>query len=435
MRIIITFLLASFAAAAPAFSQDYEANWTHFRGSKLSGISEEPGFPVHWDDSTNIAWKAEIPGRGWSSPVVYGDQVWLTTASPDGKEMFAYCTDFNTGQKLFEVKVFEPDTIYRKHAINSYATPTPCLEEGFVYVHFGRYGTACLDTGTGEILWKRTDYHCRHVQGPGSSPVLYKDLLILHFDGVDVQYLVALDKKTGKTVWKTDRPAKPYEDVVEIGRKAYITPLIIRAGGRDLLISNGAAICTAYDPATGREVWRVDWGAESTVAMPVESGGMVYFYAGFEVYEDGNQYAELFAVDPRGEGDITGSNIRWRVKSPPLQLATPVVRDGLLYTIDSKSGLICMAAGTGETIWSEKLKGKYNSSLMWASGNVYFSSTRGETFVIREGRACEKVAVNTLDGEIWATPAFLRGSILLRTSKYLYRICEGCTSLAASEKL
>jgi outer membrane protein assembly factor BamB len=214
---------------------------------------------------------------------------------------------------------------------------------------------------------------------------------------------------------------------VEIGRKAYITPLIIQAGGRDLLISNGAAVCTAYDPATGSEVWRVEWGAETTVSMPVESGGLVFFYTGFEVYEDGGKHAELFAVDPLGRGDITESNTRWRVKSPPLQLATPVVRDGLLYTIDSKSKLICMDAGTGETVWSRQLKGKYNSSPVWAAGNVYFSSTRGETFVIREGRAYEELAVNTLDGEIWTTPAFLRGSILLRTSKYLYKICEGCT--------
>jgi len=418
---LITAVMAIIACGTTGSRQEAR-NWTHFRGSRLNGISEEPSFPLRWDDSTNIGWKTEIIGKGWSSPVVYGNQIWCTTATGDGKEMYAVCIDFNTGRILNTLKVFEPDTVFRKHAINSYATPTPCIEEGFVYVHFGRYGTACIDTDKGRILWKRNDLQCNHVQGPGSSPVLYKNLLILHFEGIDVRYLVALDKKTGETVWMTERPAGPYESMEPISKKAYITPIVIRVNGNDLLISNGAAVCIAYDPGTGKEVWRIERGAESTIAMPVESGGLLYFYNGYMVSPEGRRYCELLAVDPDGEGDISGSNIRWSMESPPLQLATPVIRNGLLYTIDSEGTLMCLDALTGETIWSEKLKGNYNSSPVWAAGNIYFSSTRGETMVIREGRTLDVVSENTLEGEIWATPAFIDGSILLRTSRFLYRI-------------
>jgi len=397
-------------------------NWTHFRGSKLNGISEESSIPVSWNDSTNIDWKSEIKGRGWSSPVIYGDQIWCTTASTDGEEMFAVCTDFNTGENLFTLKIFEPDSIFRKHSINSYATPTPCIEEGFVYVHFGRYGTACLDTKNGQIVWTRDDLECRHAQGPGSSPIIHNNMLILHLEGVDVQYLVALDKRTGKTIWRTERPSEPYEPLKPIEKKAYITPIVIHVNGTDLLISNGAAICIAYNVETGDEVWRIVAGSESTIASPVISEGLLYFYTGHVRSPDGDKYSELLAVDPTGEGDVSLSHVRWRIKTPPLQLSTPIVKNGLLYTIDSKGILLCLNAKTGETIWSEKLKGKYNSSLLWAAGNIYFSSIRGETFVIREGRDLDVIAENSLDGEIWATPAFIDGCILLRTSEALYKI-------------
>ncbi len=399
-----------------------QGEWTHFRGSNLDGISYDKSAPVSWSDSINITWKAKIEGRGWSSPVVYDNQIWCTTATADGKEMYAICTDFNTGQNLFNVKVFQPDTLYRINAINSYATPTPCIEADFVYVHYGRYGTACISTGTGEIIWKRMDLQCEHVQGPGSSPIIYKDMLILHMEGTDIQYIVALDKTSGETVWRTERPQECYDPLEWIGKKAYITPLIVDVNGRDLLISNGSAVCIAYDPDTGIEVWRIVQGEDSTIAMPVEEDGIVYFYTSFVTPPGSDPYAELMAVDPDGQGDIAITNILWRIKSPVLQLLTPLVKDGLLYTVDSKGTLLCIDAKTGETIWSERLKGKYHSSPLWVAGNIYISSTRGETLVIKEGRELEIVSSNTLEGEIWATPAVVDGSILMRTSNYLYKI-------------
>ena len=402
--------------------KNQDNNWTHFRGNDLSGISEVKGLPVSWNDSTNIEWKVEIDGRGWSSPVVYGDQIWCTTATPDGKSMYAICNDLKTGEQIFRIKIFEPDTVYRKHAINSYATPTSCIENGFVYVHFGRYGTACINTNSGETVWERTDFQCEHVQGPGSSLLLYKDLLIVHFEGTDIQYIVALDKMSGETVWKSERPQECYEPLDDIAKKAYVTPIIVNVKGKEMLISNGSAVAIAYDPLTGNEIWRIVEGAESTVSMPVVSDGIVYYYTGFELDEEGKRFAELLAVNPDGEGDLTNTNIIWRNRTPPQQLSTPVIKDGLIYTIDSEATMMCLDALTGEVAWSNKLKGKYHSSPISAGGYIYFNSIKGETIVIKEGRNLEIVANNSLDGEIWTTPAIADGSMLIRTSKFLYRI-------------
>ncbi|MCX6327746.1 MAG: PQQ-binding-like beta-propeller repeat protein [Bacteroidia bacterium] len=397
-------------------------NWTHFRGSNLNGIALVESAPIKWANDSNLIWKTEIHGKGWSSPVVYDNQVWVTTATDDGKELSAVCLDFKNGKIIHDIKVFNPETVDRKHPINSYATPTPCIEKCFVYVHFGSSGTACINTTDGSILWTRSDLKCKHVQGAASSPILYGNLLILHYEGTDVRFIVALNKSNGEIVWRTERPKEPYEPLTEIGKKAYITPLVINVKGRDLLISNGSAVCIAYDPRTGKEVWRVVRGAESTVAMPVSENGIVFFYTGFMVSEDGNKFSELLAVNPDGKGDITKTNIIWKKQSEPIQLLTPVIKDGLIYTIDPKNILMCLNAGTGEEIWSLRLKENFNASPVLANGNIYFCSVKGKTLIIKEGRKLEVVAQNQLDGQIWAVPAILRNSILIRTDKYLCRI-------------
>jgi outer membrane protein assembly factor BamB len=261
-----------------------------------------------------------------------------------------------------------------------------------------------------------------HIQGPGSSVMIYRDKLIVHMEGSDIQYIAALDKKTGTTLWRTERPGEVYDKLEYIGKKAYVTPIVISVNGRDLLVSNGSAACIAYDPETGAEVWRIIQGEDSTIAMPVESNGTLFFYTSFVVDDSGDKYCELLAVDPGGEGDIGSTNVKWRLKSPILQLPTPVVVDGLLYTVDSRSLLSCIDAESGETVWSHQLSGKYNSSPLYAGGNIYLSSTRGSTLVFKSGRRWSPVSENTLDGEIWATPAMTGGSILIRTSEYLYKI-------------
>ena len=397
-------------------------NWTHFRGSGLDGIAHVESCPVTWSADSNVIWKSKIHGIGWSSPVVFGEQVWLTTASEDGKKMSAVCIDFNSGKTLFDLPLFTPDSIYRKHNINSYATPTPCIESGSVYTHFGKYGTACLNTADGSIIWKRNDLECLHIQGPGSSPILYKNLLILHLEGTDRQLIAALDKRTGETVWETERPKEVYDALKPIGKKAYITPIIIKVNGKDIMISNGSAACMAYDPNTGEEIWRIIRGEDSTIAMPFTDGKDVYFHTGFITDEDKNRFAELMAVNPDGQGDIAKTNIRWKMKTPVLQLSTPVLKDGLIYNVDTKNIMMCLDAKTGRELWSRRLRGKYNSSPVYAAGNLYFSSTSGKTTVIKAGPELEIISENSLEGEIWTTPAVVRNNLLIRTSKYIYRI-------------
>jgi outer membrane protein assembly factor BamB len=403
-----------------AYSQD--KNWTHFRGTNLNGLALAENIPLKFD-STNIKWKIKIHDEGYSSPVVFDNQIWVTSAKPDGKELYAICTDFKTGKIVYDIKVFSPDKVEGKHSINTYASSTACIEKGFVYVHYGSNGTACINTVNGSIVWKRDNFKCRHVQGPASSPIIYKNLIILHFEGVDVRYIVALDKSDGNLIWKTERPAEPYEPLAEIGRKAYITPLILNVKGRDMLISNGSAVCIAYDPNTGKEIWRVVGGAESTIAMPFAEKGIVYWYTGFKE-ADGVKTTELIAVNPDGKGDITATNVIWKKREELSrnQCLTPVIKDGLIYTVNTRNIMMCIDAATGKEVWSKHVTSNYDASPLFVNGNVWFFSVKGEVLVIKAGTEYEVAAQNQLESGIWATPAVLRNSIIIRTQKYLYRI-------------
>ncbi len=398
-------------------------NWTHFRGTTLNATAEQDKIPLTWDESS-IKWKTEIHDRGHSSPVVFDDQIWITTATLDGKELYAVCADFQTGRIIHDIKVFTPEEVERKHSLNSYATPTPCIEKGFVYVHYGSMGTACINTADGSVVWTRTDLKCKHVQGPASSPVIYKNLLILHYEGTDVRFIVALDKSTGKTVWRTDRPAEPYEPLTVIGRKAYVTPLMINVKGRDMMISNGSAVCLAYDPNTGREIWRVVGGGESTISMPFTEKGILYWSAGPMLTDDGLNYTDLMAVNPDGAGDITGTNVIWKKqgRQSQNQMLTPVIKDGLIYTADTRNIMMCIDAATGAEVWAEHVRSNFNASPLFIDGNVWFFSVRGEIVVLKAGRKYEITAQNQMDSGIWATPAVLRNSMIIRTEKYLYKI-------------
>lgn len=424
MRIILKLIITVTFAGSLINLTAQQTDWTHFRGSFLNSISSEKTVPIIWNDQSGVAWKTKVEGKGWSSPVVLGGQIWITSASEDGKQMFALCYDFKTGKELLNIKLFEPEKLQSKHNINTYATPTPCIEKEFVYVHFGTYGTACLRTSDGSVVWKRDDLNCEHVQGPGSSPIIFKDMLILHIEGTDVQYITALDKKTGKTIWKTDRPVDCYEKLSKIGKKAYITPLLVNVKGRDLLISNGSAVCIAYDPMTGSEVWRIVQGEDSTIAMPFSENGLVFFFTSFVTPPDGGQYSELMAVDPGGKGDVAGTHIKWRLKFPILQLSTPAVKDGLIYMVDTKNNLLCIEATTGTTVYSTRVKDKYNASPVIAAGKIYYISTDGEVMVLKEGKSPDILATNKVEGEVYATPAILGKSIIIRTNNYLYRIGE-----------
>jgi outer membrane protein assembly factor BamB len=398
-------------------------DWTHFRGSNLNAIAEKEEIPLKWDDSV-IKWKLEIHDKGYSSPVVYNNLIWVTTAKTDGKELYAIAIDFKTGKIVHDIKVFTPAQVEGRHSVNTYATPTPCVEKGFVYVHYGNMGTACINIPNGSIVWKNTDLKCKNVHGPGSSPVIYKNLIILHYDGSDTRFIAALDKSDGRLVWKTERPVAPYDPLTSVGKLAYITPVIINVKGRDMLISNGSAVCQAFDPMTGKEIWSLVDGAETTIGMPFTENGVLFWYTGFMIAADGSMYSDMLAVNPDGKGDIKGTNIKWKkvdVQSDN-QMLSPVIKDGLIYTVTTRNMMMCIDAETGKEVWSKHVASTYNASPVYINGNVWFFSSKGEILVIKAGRKYEVVAENKMDSGIWATPAVLRNSMILRTQDYLYRI-------------
>jgi outer membrane protein assembly factor BamB len=420
--LVICLFFVAFPFGCKNFSSQ-DRNWTHFRGTNLNGIAETDNIPLKWDASV-IKWKIEIHDKGHSSPVVYNNQIWVTTAKSDGKELYAVCIDFKTGKIIYDIKVFSPVGFESRHSVNTFATPTPCIEKGYVYVHYGNLGTACINTASGSIVWKRTDLKCANIHGAGSSPIIYKNLLILHFDGSDVRYIVALDKSNGKLKWRSDRPTEPYEPLTEVGKLAYLTPIIINVKGKDMLISNGSALCQALDPNTGNEIWRVVDGAETTIAMPFTEKGVLFWYTGFNVADDGITYTDLLAVNPDGKGDIASTNIIWKKqdKTSDNQMLSPVIKDGLIYTITTMNIMMCIDAVTGEEIWSAHVPSKYNASPLYINGFIWFFSLKGEILVLKAGRKYEVVAQNQMDSGIWATPAVLRNSMIVRTQNFLYRI-------------
>jgi outer membrane protein assembly factor BamB len=412
MRLSLT-LFATLALAGAATAGD---NWPQFRGPNGEGKSDAKGLPLTWGEKENVVWKTPIHDKGWASPVVWGDQVWLTTAKADGTELFAVCVDRATGKVVHDLKVFTVEKPEFCIDFNSYASPTPAVEEGRVYVHFGTYGTACLDTKTGKKLWERRDLKCNHFRGPGSSPILYRDLLIVHFDGFDVQYVVALNKKTGETVWKKDR-AFDYTGVDGDHKKAYATPVVITVDGKAQLISPAAVGTTAYDPLTGAELWKVTHGGMNAAIPPLYGHGKVILFPA-----DGG--LKMLAVRPGGKGDVTKTHIDWTYGKEVPSRAGPVLVDDLLFLVSERGIVSCVEAKTGKQVWQERLGGSYSASALAADGRVYFFSQDGVTNVIEAGRSWKKLAANKLDDGCMASPAVAGKALFVRTKTHLYRIEE-----------
>lgn len=405
------------------------ADWPDFRGPWHNGHVSAPaegrtlGLPVKWSERENVKWKTPIPHSGWSTPVVLSGQIWLTTATEHGREFFGICVDAATGKILFNEKLFQCDTPEPLgNKVNGYASPSPVIEPDRVYLHFGSYGTACLDTKDFRVLWKRDDLPCRHYRGPGSSPVLFKDFLILTMDGVDVQYLVALDKHTGKTVWKTDRTTD-WNDLGPDGkpaaegdfRKAYTTPIFIEAGGVVQMISSGSRAAYGYEPSTGKELWKVSYGGYSTAGRPVFGKGLVFISTGFGK-------TEYLAIRPDGRGDVTDSHIVWRTSRGVPKLPSPVLVDDLLFLLGDNGVMRCVEAATGDEVWQERVLGECYASVIYGDDNLYCFDQTGKSVVLKAGRTYEVVGTNTLDDGFMASPAVSGRALILRTKKNLYRV-------------
>jgi outer membrane protein assembly factor BamB len=398
-------------------------NWPQFRGPTGDGHSDAKDLPVTFGEGQRVKWKTALHGKAWSSPVVWGNQIWLTTATETGDALSVMCVNKDTGaierdEVLF--RVAEPQFC---HKFNSYASPTPVIEDGRVYVTFGSPGTACLDTKTGKVLWQRTDFVCNHFRGAGSSPILHGDLLVMSFDGSDFQFIVALDKKTGRTVWKTDRSID-FKDLDANGkpsadgdfRKAFSTPHVIQQDGRSVVLSSGAKGHYAYDVASGAELWRVEEREQhSASTRPVVAHGMVFFQTGFGK-------GQLLAVKLGGKGVLPVSDIVWREKKNVPNKPSILEHDGLLFMADDAGIASCLDAKTGALLWRERVLGSQSASPLLADGKIYFLAEHGIVTVVKAGRTFEKLAENKFESGFMASPAVSGKALFLRTKTHLYRV-------------
>jgi len=412
-------------------------HWPQFRGPNGDGHSTAQGLPLTWSETNNVKWKVEIHDKGWSSPVVWGNQVWVTTASDEGRLLYALCLDRDSGKIIHDLKVFElgGQTDIRKY--NTYASPTPVIEQGRVYVTFGSAGTACLDTKTGKTLWERRDLECNHYRGAGSSPIVHQNLLIMNFDGSDHQYIVALDKQTGKTAWRQQRSVD-YKDLGPDGkpqadgdfRKAFSTPHVAVLDGRAVLVSQGAKAAYGYEPLTGKELWRVEERtSHSASSRPIAGHGLVYLATGWSkgqllAIRQGTKPGESVDVNestPPAEG--TGLTIVWKSKRNVPRKPSLTLVDDLLFGIEDDGGMIsCVEARTGTDVFRERAGGNFSSSPLYAGGRLYFFGDDGKTTVIEAGRQFKKLAENKLDGGFMASPAVSGKALFLRSKTHLYRV-------------
>ncbi|MES2568787.1 MAG: PQQ-binding-like beta-propeller repeat protein [Verrucomicrobiota bacterium] len=378
-----------------------EDAWTQFRGPTAQGLSEAKGLPRRWSETENIRWKTPLPGEGWSSPVVANGQIWMTTALEEGKSLRALCVDFATA----------------KHRRNSYASPTPILDGDRLYLHFGASGTACLSAKDGTKLWENRGLKVDFQNGAGGSPALFQDKLLLTCDGIDCQYEVALDTRTGKVAWKSDRSAvsKLMKRPADM-RKAYGTPFIASIDGHPQSLTTGAERLYAYDPATGRELWYVDYPGFSNVPIPVTDGKVIVVATGF-------MKPEVWGIKAGGaSGDATSSHLLWKqVAGGPAQ-SSPVLVNNRVYMVNDSGILSCLDATTGAIVWKERVGSDFAASLTYADGVIYLFDCMGKSLVIEPGDHYQVLSTNQLADGCMASPAIIGKSLIVRTKTSLYRI-------------
>lgn len=328
----------------------WSGNWPQFRGPSGDGRSSETNLPLSWSETENVKWKVALPGRGWSSPVIDGGEIWLTTATENSKSLRVLKLDAATGKLGKDVEVFRLPAAATGHAKGSAASPSVILEGDRIYVHFGEYGTACLRR-SGEILWRNQELKFAQVHGPGGSPELFENLLLINCDGHDTQFVAAIDKSTGKVVWRKPRPSA----------MAYATPLIVRpATGGPQLVSPGAHRAVSYDPRTGQELWSVRYGdGFSNVPRPVFAFGMVYLCTGF--YQP-----QLLAVRLDGKGDVTNSHVVWSYSRGVPLTPSPVIADDQIYIVSDNGIGASLDAKTGKELWRHRLGNAYSASPVFA---------------------------------------------------------------------
>lgn len=414
MRIALPAAIAAFAFLP---TRTLAEDWPQFRGPTGQGISKETGLPASWSTTKNVTWKVDVPGKGWSSPVIYKGRVYMTTAvKPPGTEgndrsLRTLCFDAKTGKPIWDIEVFQQrdETVKKVHSKNSHASATPVIDGGRLFVHFGPQGTACL-TLDGKTVWKTRElsYDPRH--GNGNSPVVLEDIVFINCDGYDKQFVVALDRKTGKIRWKHDRPPVPNTKGF-----SFATPLVIEVDGKKRIISPGTDQVVAYEPQTGKVVWKALFDGFSVVPRPVYSHGLIVLSTSF-------MRPNVLAVRPGGSGDVTKTHIKWRIARGAPNTPSCLAVGDEVYFVSDRGVASCVDAKTGKMHWQKRLGGNYSASPIYADGKISFTSEAGLTTVIKPGKTFKLLAKNDLAERTFASIAVADGAFFIRTETKLYRI-------------
>lgn len=423
LSLLGTAFLSAQTATTPLF-------WPDKNGPTLDGVvpvAEAERIPLHWNSETgqNIVWKTDLENDGHSTPVIGGDRIWFTSATQDGKKQFVYGIDRETGKVMHHILIFEnanPEGL--GNPLNNYAAPSPVLEADALYVHFGTYGTARIDPQTGKTVWQRRDINVNHYRGPGSSPAIYGDLIFLTFDGINEQFVTALNKKTGETVWKTGRTTD-YGDLDKDGkptrdgdmRKAYHTPSVFKLGGIETLVSIGSRAAFGYDAVTGKELWTIRHGGFNAAIRPLVYKQVLLLNTGSE-----RAHTLGIRIDDKMKGDITESHTLWDREKRNASESCPVLAGGLLFQITRGGILTCMNPETGEDLWEDRIPGQHLPSPIVAGDRLYFCNDRGDVNVVKAARKFEILATNKLPDAMTASPAVAEGAIFIRTKKQLFKI-------------
>lgn len=406
MRTTLSCLGLALLVAAPTSAED----WPCWRGPRRDGTSLEPRVPLRWGQTENVRWKAEVPGKGHSSPVVWGNRVFLTTCLEKEKQRLLLCYDRRDGKLLWQ-RVVLTAKLEPIHGLNSYASATPATDGKHVWVAFldePRMVVVCYDVDGSEV-WRASpgEFHSKH--GFCSCPVLYKDLVILNGDQDAEAYLVALDQANGRERWRADRPNRT---------RSYCTPLIVEAAGRTQLVLSGSLCVASYDPDSGRQLWLLDGPTEQFVASMVYQDGVFFLTAGFPTYH-------LLAVRADGKGNVTKTHALWHDTKGAGYVPSPVAHGGHFYVVTDGGVASCLEAQTGKRLWMERLGRHHSASPVVAAGHLFFLDDDGTMFVLKAGERFEVVSRNKLEEECYASPAVARGEIFIRTLHHLYCIGEG----------
>ncbi len=403
-------LLIALLASIPARAED----WPAFRGPTFDGHTSER-LPLEWSATRGVRWKQAIPGNGWSSPVIVGQRIYLTTAVPQPEspttahDLRLIILNRDDGQAIRSISVFKQSPRAPQiHKKNSHASPTPIVDGDHVFVHFGHQGTACL-TLDGDIVWRTIELEYPPVHGNGGSPVIVGNSLIFSCDGARDPFVVALDKRTGDIRWQTPRKTNAAK------KFSFSTPTVIEVDGRIQVVSPGSNAVCAFDPETGDEIWRVRYDGYSVIPKPVFANGLVYVCTGFN-------RAHLLAIRPDGKGDVTKTHVVFDIDRNVPKTPSLILKDKLLFMVDDRGIASCLDAMTGENHWQQRLGGNHSASPLLAGDRVYFQSEEGDTVVVAASKRFQRLAKNSIGERTLASYGVADGAIYLRSADHLYRI-------------